>query len=120
MRRAGILLALVVGLLPGSAPIARACTWVQSGPACQSFWNTPLVFDAVASSVDEERGVAALDVRHVWKGEVPARVVVPSGAGASCAYVFEPGQRYLVFANQDPGTGRVRVSLCSATRGWDG
>ena len=119
-RRAGILLGLVVVVLLGSARVAQACTCMQSGPACQAFWNTALVFDAVASSVDEERGVATLDVRHVWKGTVPDRVVVPSGDGASCVYVFEPGQRYLVFAYHDPSNGRVRVSACSSTHEWDG
>ena len=120
MQRALILLALVVVAVLGSARVAQACTCVQSGPACQAFWGTPLVFDALASSVDEERGVATLDVRNVWKGTVPDRVVVPSGDGASCVYVFEAGRRYLVFAYHDPSNGRVRVSLCSATRGWDG
>ena len=120
MPRAGILLALVIVVLLGSARVAQACTCVQSGPACQAFWNTSLVFDAVASSVDEERGVATLDVRQVWKGTVPARVVVPSGDGASCVYEFKAGQRYLVFAYHDPSNARVRVSLCSATQEWDG
>jgi hypothetical protein len=78
------------------------------------------VFDAVAGAVDPERGVATLDVRKVWKGTVPDRVAVPSGDGASCVYVFEAGQRYLVFAYRDPSDGRLRVSLCSATTEWDG
>ena len=120
MRRAGLLLALVVVALLGSARAALACTCIQSGPACQAFWNTPLVFDAVASSVDEERGLATLDVSRVWRGAMPNRIVVPSGDGASCVYVFEPGRRYLVFAHRDLSNGRVRVSLCSATREWDG
>ena len=64
--------------------------------------------------------MATLDVRHVWKGTVSDRVVVPSGDGASCVYVFEAGRRYLVFAYHDPSNGRVRVSLCSATHEWDG
>jgi hypothetical protein len=120
MRRAGPLLALVIVGLLGPARAVQACTCVQSGPACQAFWGTPLVFDAVASAVDEERGLATLDVRTVWKGTVPDRVVVPSGDGVSCVYVFEPGQRYLVFAHHDLSNGRVRVSSCSATRAWDG
>ena len=120
VRRGVLPLALVVVAVLGSVRVARACTCARSGPACQAFWETPLVFDAVASSVDGERGLATLDLRHVWKGTVPDRVVVPSGDGASCVYVFEAGQRYLVFAYHDPGNGRVRVSLCSATRGWDG
>jgi hypothetical protein len=120
MRRAGLLLALVTLAVLGSVRVALACSCIQSGPACQAFWNTTLVFDAVARSVDDERGLATIDVRHVWKGTVPDNIVVPSGDGASCVYQFEAGRRYLVFASHDPSNGRVRVSVCSATHIWDG
>jgi hypothetical protein len=121
MRRAGLVLALVAFAVLGSARAVLACSCIESGPACQAFWNTPLVFDAVARSVDQERGVATLEVRKVWKGTVPDNVVVPSGdGGGSCVYEFEAGQRYLVFAYHDPSNGRVRVSLCSGTHVWDG
>lgn len=121
MRRAGLVLALVTVAMLGSARAVLACSCIQSGPSCQAFWSTPLVFDAVAGAVDEERGVATLEVRKVWKGTVPGRLVVPSGdGGGSCVYEFEAGQRYLVFAYTDPSNGRVRVSLCSATHKWDG
>ena len=121
MRCAGRLLALVTFAVLGSARAALACSCIQSGPPCQAFWNAPLVFDAVAGAVDDERGVATLEVRKTWKGTVANRVVVPSGdGGGSCIYQFEAGQRYLVFAYLDPSNGRVRVSLCSATHKWDG
>ena len=121
MRLAGFVLALITFAVLGSARAAQACSCVESGPACQAFWNTSLVFDAVARSVDDERGLATLDVLHVWKGTVPDNLVVPSGdGGGSCVYEFQAGQHYLVFAYHDPSNGRVRVSLCSATRVWDG
>ena len=105
MRRAGVLLALVALSVLWSARAALACTCMQSGPACQAFWQTELVFDAVARSVEDGRS-ATLDVRHVWKGEVPARVKVPSGdGGGTCVYVFTAGKRYFVFGSEIRATG---------------
>ena len=118
--RGGLLLALVLVTVLGSARAAVACSCSASGPACQAFWETPLVFDAVVASVDEDAFSATLDVRHVWKGKVPARVKVPSGDSPACIYNFIAGKRYLVFGDRDPRDGRFRVSLCSATTEWDG
>jgi hypothetical protein len=120
-RRAGLFVALVAVAILGSARAALACSCSESGPACQAFWDTPLVFDAVVRSVDPAAFTVTLDVRHVWKGKVPGRVVVPSSEGSSvaCIYEFEAGKRYLVFAGRDRG-GQLTVSLCSATTEWDG
>jgi hypothetical protein len=122
LRRGGLLLALVVVAVLGSSRAALACSCSASGPACQAFWDTPVVFDAVVRSLDPDAFTAMLDVRHVWKGTVPARVVVPSSEGSSvaCIYEFQPGKRYLVFARRNPRNGKLTVSLCSATTEWDG
>lgn len=122
MPRGGVLLALVILATLGSARAALACSCRQSGPACQAFWKTELVFDAVVRSVDQEGFSTTLDVGHVWKGKVPATVKVPSaeGAGVGCIYEFTAGKRYLVFGYRDPDDGQIKVSLCSATTEWDG
>jgi hypothetical protein len=45
---------------------------------------------------------------------------VTADQGAACGFDFKPGRRYLVFAWKRPLDGRWSVSLCSATREFDG
>ena len=120
-RRVALLCALAAAaIVLLSARTAAACTCLQSGPVCQSYWETPMVFDAVARSVDPESHRVVLDVRRVWKGTVSSTVVTFSADGLSCNYPFSQGKRYLVFASPS-GFGKVlSVSSCSATQEWDG
>src|SRR5262245_2402128 len=115
--------------------LAYACTCVDVGPACQAFWKADAVFDATvialadvpraeaspgSSPFPEDRRVT-LDVRQGWKGVAPGSLdVFTSGSSASCGYDFKPGHRYLVFARRGPADGRWSVSLCSATREYNG
>jgi len=117
-RRAGLHAALVIVAVLGSARSALACSCMESAAPCRAFWSTPVVFDGVVRSVDSQ-GMATFDVRHVWKGNVPAGIAIPSGNGASCRSVFRAGRRYLVFAVKNPRDGELDTS-CSATREWDG
>jgi hypothetical protein len=49
--------------------------------------------------IDSDLGTT-FTVERVYKGEVAAEAVVQSGSNeASCGIVFEPGQRYIVFAS---------------------
>lgn len=116
-RRAGLFGALVIVAFLGSARSALACSCMESAAPCRAFWSTPVVFDGVVRSVDSH-GMATIDVRRVWKGDVPARIAIPSGNGGSCRAVFRAGGRYLVFADKTRD-GELDTS-CSATREWDG
>ena len=49
-----------------------------------------------------------------------ASVVVLAADAAACGFDFKPGRRYLVFASKRTLDGRWSVSLCSATREFDG
>jgi hypothetical protein len=118
VRRAAVVLAIAAVAVLTSAHASMACTCMSTGPACQSYWSTPMVFDAVAHSVDESR--VALEVLHVWKGAVPSRLVVRNGYDMSCTLRFQAGQQYLVFADEDFARGRRAVSLCSGTHAWNG
>jgi hypothetical protein len=114
----------------------EACSCMSSGPVCQAFWNTAAVFDATVVGIERigrdqligNRTIAVpeklvtLDVRQAWKGAGvapgPLQVLTAENGGA-CGFDFKPGHRYLVFATA--GTdGGLRVSLCSATREFDG
>ena len=118
VRRAGLLSALVAVALFASARAATACTCGGGGPACQIYWNTPVVVDAVVRSIDG--AAVTLDVLHVWKGKVGSRITAINGDGSSCDYVFRAGERYLVFAGRSYLDGLTHVSLCSGTHGWNG
>jgi hypothetical protein len=114
---------------------ADACSCMDAGPACQAFWKTDAVFDATVESIDDavhadrapdgvplaaQRRVT-LKVRQAWKGVTPGPLdVFTTESGTSCGYDFKPGRRYLVFAFRNARDGRWMVSLCSATREYDG
>jgi hypothetical protein len=108
---------------------------MSSGPACQAFWKTDAVFDAIVDDIGRTTGVQAfgagavpvddnlvtLTVRQAWKGVEPGRLqVVTSEFSASCGYDFKVGRRYLVFAFKNRADGQWRVSLCSATHEFNG
>jgi len=114
---------------------AAACSCIPSGPACQAFWKTDAVFDATVEAIGPTSGIddsmpelpfsrgklVKLFVRQSWKGVEPGPLeVVTAADGAACGYDFKPGARYLVFAWKRPADGRWSVSLCSATREFDG
>jgi hypothetical protein len=107
---------------------------MSSGPACQAYWNTDAVFDATVVRLervprDEVVGndvvtglkhLVTLDVSRTWKGMEAGRLhVVTDTDEASCGFKFKEGVRYLVFARH-ARSGELEVSLCSATREFDG
>lgn len=58
----------------------------------------------------DERRRFAFQVREVWKGDVPPRVVVTTGLGnGGCGTEFETGVEYVVFARGDD----LYTSICS-------
>ena len=137
MPRSFILACLTVAtLILFLAADAAACSCMQVGPACQAFWKTDAVFDATVDAIEPvtrtdnsmrdrpmafKEKVVKLSVRESWKGVDPGRLeVVTADQGAACGFDFKPGRRYLVFAWKRPLDGRWSVSLCSATREFDG
>ena len=117
------------------APSADACSCLSSGPACQAFWTTDVVFDGTVVKIEPtarnetssdrtfqvSEFVVTLQVRQSWKGVAGEMVqVTTSGSGASCGFDFKMGSRYLVFASRGGSDSRPRVSLCSFTRAYDG
>jgi hypothetical protein len=113
---------------------AEACSCMSSGPACQAYWNTDAVFDATVVRIERvprdevvgtelvtiSKRLVTLDVRRTWKGlESGPLQVVTNVYEAACGFEFKEGVRYLVFARQGR-SGELEVSLCSATREFDG
>jgi hypothetical protein len=129
-----LLIALGVLASPGTA---EACSCSQQGPACQAFWKTDAVFDAIAESIEptarpERDGggrmvsprekLVRMTVRHGYKGVTAAGPVevVTAEHEAGCGYDFKPGRRYLVFAQRRPADGKWITSICSSTQEYDG
>jgi hypothetical protein len=126
-------MALGASLTTAASP-AQACSCKSSGPACQAYWNTDAVFDATVVRIeraprDEVLGnelvtiskrLVTLAVGQTWKGLESGRLQVVTDADeAACGFEFKEGVRYLVFARQGR-SGELEVSLCSATREFDG
>jgi hypothetical protein len=126
---------LCVAVQLAGAPSADACTCMSSGPACQAFWTTDVVFDGTVTTIEPtsrqetfsgrtfpvSEFVVTLQVRQGWKGVEGETVqVTTSGSGASCGFDFKMGGRYLVFASRGGSDSRPRVSLCSFTRAYNG
>ena len=59
-----------------------------------------------------ERAVHLSDIRAL-RGEAQSTVMTEQG---SCAYVFQPGTRYLIVAHRRPTDGLLGTSACSMTR----
>jgi hypothetical protein len=64
------------------------------------------------AGVESEQAVHLTDIRAL-RGE--AKSTVATGLG-SCAYVFQPGTRYLIVAHRRPTDGLLRTDACSMTR----
>ena len=101
-----------------AAPDALACF---CGSLCGDVAKADAVFVATVekietnvrrAGVESERTVHLTDIRAL-RGE--AESTVATGLG-SCAYVFQPGTRYLIVAHRRPTDGLLGTSACSMTR----
>ena len=138
MHRMLIITVAILAAIFGAASTASACSCMAPGPPCQAFWKADAVFDATVEGIDlttrqetlgetqthvitRREHVVHLKVLQGWKGVQRGSFdVVTASDGAACGYDFKPGRRYLVFAYKRPLDGRWSVSLCSATREYDG
>jgi len=103
---------------------------MSSGPPCQSFWASPVVFSGRAVEVKSatkelgKRGSGSftmhVEVRFAvsaeYRGSVGQTVQLVTGTGGGdCGYRFEQGREYLVYAY--PGTdGVLSTGICTPTK----
>jgi len=118
--------ATLVGLGVLVGPAAPACACSCAGPVgpAEAADRSTAVFSGTVRDVDRPWGLmtssadpvaVTIEVAEVYKGEVPAEVVVSTAAESpSCGYHFEVGGRYLVFA--DGALDDLRTGLCSGNR----
>ena len=107
-----------------------ACTCVDIGPPCQSYWASPVVFSGRAVDVRTIREEvpkpgsgsfrfhveALFSVSAEYRGKLGPTVELVTGAGGGdCGYKFEEGREYLVYAYKEKD-GALSTGICTPTK----
>jgi hypothetical protein len=117
--------AVLVLMMFAVAPEAHACSCMESGPPCQSFFRTEAVFVGTVRSITPTTRVPPLleNVRVEFEETVGFRgvegstqVVFTSSDGPACGYPFKVGQRYVVYGSRYKGAEPLVTGTCSRTR----
>jgi hypothetical protein len=129
MSKLGFRLALGAAflLLPALASPAFACSCYNSGPPCQAYWNSQVVFAGTplsVSRIEVERDGNRIMQRLVrfqldepFRGVSGSSVEVITGAwDGDCGYDFEVGKKYLVYGYNLEGSTRIGTGICSRTQ----
>jgi len=111
-------LIMITGYFLGTMP-AYACKCVQPEMTAESAANYPYIFKAAIHKPVTHIGekyiqTTVLRVQENFKGDASGDLLPLHNKG-SCAFQFEDGKTYLVFAKID-GEIHVSASLCSPTR----
>ncbi|MDQ3714277.1 MAG: hypothetical protein M3388_18960, partial [Acidobacteriota bacterium] len=108
-----------------SPAIVAACSCISSGPPCQSYWNTPIVFSGRVVEITTPKSAEELypkfpektirfAVNQAFRGISGTTVEVVTGmGGGDCGYDFELNENYLVYA--DNYKGKIYAGICSRT-----
>ena len=124
LRRVSIVVALVVIALPIAVSPAWACSCIRESRKDQAR-RADVVFTGIAQHVwtepnepgrpkGDEQTHARFEVGKRYKGHPGNWVTIdPGSPGNSCAFRFQEGRRYTVFA--DHYRGHLTTNLCSGT-----
>jgi len=123
--RSLITAAVVAVVLLRGAPI-EACSCIESGPPCQTYFQVDAVFVGAVRTITEldappdpmpfRQRLVTFTVERALRGLEGASVAVTTGlGGGDCGYPFKPGERYLVYAYKAKD-GQLRTGICSRTR----
>ncbi|TNE28594.1 MAG: hypothetical protein EP349_07710 [Alphaproteobacteria bacterium] len=109
---------ILTGYFLSAAP-AYACKCMRADVTAESAANYPYIFKAsvhkpVAHIGEKYIQTTVLRVQENFKGDASGDLLPLHNKG-SCAFQFEEGKTYLVFAKID-GEIHVSASLCSPTR----
>jgi hypothetical protein len=118
-----VLVLALAGFL-GVTPV-QACSCIGPRNACEVFWDTPAIFLGRALDIrtswtpdgSDYRSVL-FEVEEAFKGLKESTLVVDIATGMDggvCGYDFKVGERYLVFALQDPHDGSLETGICTVT-----
>lgn len=103
-----------------SAARAHACSCIRQQPPCASYKETGAVFVALVTAVDEPDKnpdappYAHLTVERAFKGIGETKIKMWQGTGGGdCSFVFEKGERYLIYADYDAETRQFHTNTCT-------
>jgi hypothetical protein len=123
--RLPLIVAASVAIVVLAATPCWACSCIAVAPEEQAA-SSSAIFGGVVEEVElagqgdfGQEVEATFAVDTIYKGQVPARVVVGTAAdSAACGVEFEEGGRYTVFASGDEAEG-FSTGLCTATTRGD-
>ena len=108
-------LVLCAAVLSWPAP-AEGCRCIEPGLPCDAAWQADAVFVGHVVSISTGAGrQVEFAVVEPFRGLQLPQVAVETGSAGNCAYPFEIGQSYLVYARRTP-EGQLTASICSRTR----
>ena len=125
MRWAILTTTLPLLLLTAGIRDASACSCMPSGPPCQNYFASDVVFVGTVRSITPVPGAHFMaNVRVEFDNAVASRgfqgtsvTVFTADNGAACGYAFRPGERYVVYARRSSATTtQIVTSICSRTR----
>ncbi|MEP6945867.1 MAG: hypothetical protein ABJA02_08120 [Acidobacteriota bacterium] len=107
-----------------SAENAFACSCVASPDPAETqiraaFSNSEAIFSGKVveikeSPADPTRMIVRIKLAHSWKGSAKREIFISTAKESSmCGYLFQVGQKYLVYANQNKND--LWVQNCSRT-----
>lgn len=117
---------LVASLFVWAGP-SLGCSCYPSGPPCQAYGKTDVIFVGTPVRVSQielkwnghlmTHNNYRFRVREPLKGVKEREInVVTNAQGGACGYKFELGTEYVVYGYRDQATRRVSTGLCTRTR----
>ena len=111
-------LTLTLGLIEiGANSRGFACECKRNNSVEQEFSDSKSVFVAKVIEIKDSKPDAfvTLRVEKMWKGvKTETIVVLTDNRGKGCGYIFNKGERYLVYAFEDRD-GALRTDVCTRT-----
>lgn len=119
-----ILVAVTLMILTQAKGVA--CTCLVSSPSqplrrqvTQARNDSRALFSGKVLEIAEDPQTSSLTVKlkveRVWKGSIPAEVVIETGrGGGDCGYGFEVGERYLVYVSGSNEL-KMQTNICQRT-----
>ncbi|HYG81588.1 MAG TPA: carboxypeptidase regulatory-like domain-containing protein [Pyrinomonadaceae bacterium] len=126
-RRSPLSTCLAILFLPAFAASVHACSCLETGPPCQAYWNSSVVFAGTPldiSRIEVERDghkmiqrLVRFRVEEAFSGGGGRIAEVLTGAwGGDCGYDFEVGRKYLVYGYTIDSEKRIGTGICTRTR----